>query len=208
MQLHDRHDARRVGRMHDVAGVDEAKARFSRERRTDCRIADLRLGVVDRRLVALDLRDELIDRRLLRVELLARNRVLLGEGGIALQVELRVLQIRLVLRLLRERLIERRLIGPRIDLHEKIAFLDHLALFEGDLDDLAVDAAAHSHRVVRLHGAESVQIDREVCRLHLRNCHGDGREVVAPVSLSRHCCPGSGFVNIDPAQIAAKDDCY
>ena len=97
----------------------------------------------------------------MRVDLLARGEILRGEVGVALQIELRVFQARLVLRFLRKRLIEGGLVRARIDLGEKIAFLDHLALSERDLDDLAVDAAAHGHGVVGLHGAESVEIDAE-----------------------------------------------
>ena len=70
-------------------------------------------------------------------------------------------QVGLVLRLLGERLIEGRLKGPRIDLHEEIALLDHLALLEADLDDLTVNAAADGHGVKRLHRPETVQIDRK-----------------------------------------------
>jgi hypothetical protein len=82
--------------MHDVARVDKAEAGFARERRADGRIVELRLGVLDRRLVAFDLRLELIDGGLLGVELLTRGDFLLGEGAGALQVELRVLEVRLV----------------------------------------------------------------------------------------------------------------
>src|SRR5271166_7020597 len=159
LQLHNRHDARRVSRMHDVAGINEAKARLPREWRSDCRIAHLRLGVVDRRLIAFDLRGEFIDRSLLRVELLPRDGILLGEPSVAHKIELSVLEARLVLRLLRNRLIERRLIRAWIDLDENIAFLDHLAQFEVDLDDLAIDSAAHKNGLVRLDDAEPVQID-------------------------------------------------
>ena len=60
--------------------------------------------------------DQLIDGRLLGVELLTRGGILLGEFGVALQIELGVLQARLVLRLLRQRLVERRLIRAWIDL--------------------------------------------------------------------------------------------
>lgn len=109
------------------------------------------MSAVDRRLIALDPRDEFIDRRLLRVEPLTRNRILLGEAGVARQVDLRVLETRLVLRLLRNRLIERRLIRARVDLNKNIALLDHLAPLEVDLDDLAIDAAAHQNGLVRLH---------------------------------------------------------
>jgi hypothetical protein len=83
--------------------------------------------------------------------------------------------LRLVLRLLRDRLIERGLIGARIDLHENVALLDHLALLEGDLDDLAIDAAADENGLVGLHGAEPAQIDGEIGLFRLRDGDGDGR---------------------------------
>jgi hypothetical protein len=101
LQLHDCHNARRVGRMDDVPWINEAKAHFARERRTDSRIAELCLEVVDRRLVTFNLRNELIDRCVLCVELLARYRVLFRQSGLALQVDLCILQIRFILRLLR-----------------------------------------------------------------------------------------------------------
>ena len=91
LQLDDRHDAVLVGGVDDVARIDEAEAGLARQRRLDGGVAQLRLGVVDRGLVALDLRRELIDRRLLGVELLVRGEVLLGQILVALQVELRVL---------------------------------------------------------------------------------------------------------------------
>jgi hypothetical protein len=47
------------------------------------------------------------------------------------------------LRLLCNRLIERRLIRAWVDLNKNIAFLDHLALLDVDLDDLAIYATTH-----------------------------------------------------------------
>lgn len=138
----------------------------------------MRLGVVDGRLIPFDLRGEFIDRRLLRVELLPRNGILLGESGVAHKVELRVLEIRLVLRLFRDCLIERRLIRARIDLNENVAFLDHLALFEVDLDDLAIDSASHKNGLVRFDDAEPVQIDWEIGFFRLRDGDGDGRRLL------------------------------
>jgi hypothetical protein len=79
--------------MHDVARIDQPEARAPRTRRLDGGVAELRLGVPDRRLVALDLRGELIDACLLGVDLLARRVVLGGEAGIALEIELGVLEI-------------------------------------------------------------------------------------------------------------------
>ena len=109
------------------------KAGLTRNRRPNRRVVELRLRVVDDRLVALDLRRQLIDGRLLGVELLKQDRILLGEFGVALQIELPgIPAARLVLRFLRQRLVERRLIRAWIDLREDVALLDHLALSEGD----------------------------------------------------------------------------
>ena len=105
--------------------------------------------------------------------------VLLGQADVTVEIELGVLQVGLVLRLLGERLIESRLIGPRIDLHESIALLHHPALLEGDLDDLAVDAAAHGDGVVGLHRPEPVQIDGEIGLLHPRDGDRDRRRDAA-----------------------------
>ena len=115
-------------------------------------------------------------------------------------------QICFILCLFRERLIESSLVGPGIDLHEKIAFLDHLALFEGDLGNLAVNAAAHSHGDERFHGAEPVQIDWEICRFHLGDGDRDGREHLTPFSLSRRCRANSVAVNVKPAEITTEGD--
>src|SRR5262249_23281797 len=41
-------------------------------------------------------------------------------------------------------------------------FIHHLTLAEFDLDHLAIDPAAHGYGAIRLHGAETVQIHREV----------------------------------------------
>ena len=163
LQLDDRHYPRGVARVDDVAGIDQTEAGLPHQGRADRRVVfQLGLGVVDRGLIPLDLRGELIDHRLLRVELLARRGVLFLEESIALQVVLRVLQRRFVLGLLPERLIEGRLVGPRIDLGENITHLHHLALFEINLGDLAVDPAAHRDRVVRLDDAEAAEIDGEI----------------------------------------------
>jgi hypothetical protein len=85
--------------MNDVAGIDEAEARLAGKGRTDRRIAELGLRIVDRGLVTLDLCIELVDLRLLRVQLLPRGVILLGQSAVALEIELRIFQIGLVLRL-------------------------------------------------------------------------------------------------------------
>ena len=201
LQLDDRYDSGARARMDDVSGIDQSEAGLAGERRAYRRIAQLRLCVVDRALIAFDLRDELIDRRLLRVDLLARREILLIERCVTLQIELRVFQHRLVCGLFRERLVEGRLVGPRIDLGENIALLHYLALSEIDLRDLAVDAAADSHRVVRLDDAQSVEIDGEVGLSNGCDSHRDRRRRRRVLGLGR--IRGGALIGA-PAQIAAN----
>jgi hypothetical protein len=114
----------------------------------------------------------------LLIVLLAR----LKTGGqqllVALEIELRALELRLVARLHGLRLLERRLERALIDLEQRIARLDLLALVEQHLGDLAVDAGAYRHCLERLHGAEPAHVNRHVLRLrragHDRN-RGSGQ---------------------------------
>ena len=92
---------------------------------------------------------------------------------IALQIEIGVGEIGLVLRLLGLGLVERRLERPRIDLDQRIAFLDELAFLEVDLVDLAVDPGADHHGVEALHGAEAGQVDRKVGLFDRGDLDGD-----------------------------------
>src|SRR3569832_1761453 len=103
----------RIGGMDDVALVDEADAGAALDRRGDRSIAELHLRIVDRRLIAPDRRLELADRRRLRVDALARGEFLLATRLVAREVELGVLELRLILCLLRRRLVECCLERPR-----------------------------------------------------------------------------------------------
>ncbi len=106
-------------------------------------VGELQLRVVDRRLVGLDRALVLADERLLRVDLLLRDRVLGKQRAIALEIDLRVLEQRLVLRHLPLRLPELDLERPRVDLGQQVAGLHDLALLERDLHELPVDARFH-----------------------------------------------------------------
>src|SRR6185437_8429455 len=53
----------------------------------------------------------------------------------------------------------------RIDLEQRVAGLDLLALGEVDLDDLTVDPAFHRDGVEGLNGADAADVDRHVARL-------------------------------------------
>ena len=95
-------------------------------------------------VVGLDLRRQLRDGGALGIGLLPGREF--AELGKALQVEVGVGEIGFVLGLLGLGLIEGRLERPRIDLDQRVAFLDELAFLEGDPVDLAVDAGADQRR--------------------------------------------------------------
>ena len=90
------------------------------------------------------------------------DRFLLGKLGIAIEIDLGVLQLRLIAVAIGDRLIELRLIRARIDLAEEIALLHRLTLWKSDLDELAGDLAAHDHVVEGNDRADAAQIDRNV----------------------------------------------
>ena len=167
----------------DVADVDLAQPDTPGDRRLDGGVVELGLRVGDRGVVGRDLRGQLRDGGALGVGLLPRGEF--AELGEALQVEIGVGEIGLVLRLLGLGLVERRLERPRIDLDQQIALLDELAFLEGDLDDLAVDAGADQHGVEALHGAEAGQIDREIGLLDRRDLDRDGGTGRAPLLRGR-----------------------
>ena len=89
-------------------------------------VGDVEALLVDQRLVGGDRALVLLDQRPLRVDVLLRDRILLGEALEAGEVELRVLQQRLVAGELALVLGEQRLVGPGVDLGEEVARLDGL----------------------------------------------------------------------------------
>ena len=128
-------------------------------RRRHLRVDQLQLGVVDRGRVLLDRRLVLRDQRGLRIQLLFGHRVGLEQLLVALEVDLRVVEQRLVLRQRGLRRLELHLVRPRIDLGQHLARLDEVAFLKVDLHQLAVDARLDRHRVERGHVAEALQID-------------------------------------------------
>ncbi len=140
------------------------------------------------------------DRGALGVGLLARGEF--AELCVALQVEIGVGEIGLILRLLGLGLIERCLERARVDLDQRIAFLDELAFPEVDLVDLAVDAGAHQHGIEALHGAEPGQIDRKIGLLDrgdLDRDRGAGRGLLGSL--------GVFSAKSLPAESAGSGDC-
>ena len=125
-------------------------------------------------MVILDLRIELIDGSLLIVALLDRGGILFDELGVALEVELSIFEVDLVVSQRRLRLVELRLIGARIDLGEQIAFLDELTFLEVDTDQQSRDLAANGCGVQWSDRAEASQNDWHVVLLDGRRDDGIG----------------------------------
>jgi hypothetical protein len=170
LQLGDHDQAVLIGRVHDVAGVHEAQAETPGERRGDAAVGELELDVVDLPPVGLHHALVLVDQLDLRVELLVGGRVLGDERPVALEVDARVAQERLVARQLTLGLGQLHLVRTVIDLREQVAGVDALAFLEQDLRQLAVHARVDRHRVERGHGAEPREIDGHV-GLPRRRCH-------------------------------------
>jgi len=114
----------------------------------------------------------LVDELDLRVELLLGRRVLGHERPIALEVDARVAEQRLVARQLALRLRQLHLERTRIDLREQVAGPDPLPFLEQDLRQLAVHARVDRHHVERGDGAEPGEIDGHVGRPSRRRDHG------------------------------------
>ena len=68
--MHNGGDADLVGSMNNVAGIDSAEPGSSSQGGLDGGVAELRLRILDRCLIAGNLRGQLIDRCLLRLDLL------------------------------------------------------------------------------------------------------------------------------------------
>ena len=152
------------------------KAGAARNRRRDGRVVELRPRGVDRRGVGGDRGGELQHRAHSACRAAAWWRSPAWRAWrSASRSSLGVGEIGLVLRFLGHRLLERGLEGPRIDLGEQVALLDHLAFLEGDLHDLAVDPGADHNGVVGLDLADALKDDREIGALDRRDGDDDRR---------------------------------
>ena len=149
----------------------------------------LELRVVHLRVVRLDRPLDLLDQRLLSRELLPGNELPLEEGTEVLQVGAGVGQPGLVLGPLRFGLRQRHLVGTRIDFRQDLTRLYPLTFLEVDADELAVQSAAHDHRVDRRHRAECLQGNSDTSGLGLdhtdRRPLGTAAAAAAPALLCR-----------------------
>ncbi len=162
LQLRDHDQSVGLGRGHVIAHVDLLQTDPAADGRGDVAIDKVELGGVDGRLVGLDVALVLHDERLLCCQLLFGDGVLTPERLVALQVDARVVEQRLVTLERSLGLFKRHLIGSRVDEDQRIAGLDHLPFLEGDVHDLAADLTLHGDGRERRHRAESQQRDGHV----------------------------------------------
>ena len=187
LQLRDDDDAVGVARRDVVALVDLAQSDAAVERRQDVAILQVDLGGLDRGGIGFHRALILRDQRDLRVERLARHRVLRGQPLVAREIDLRALQQRLVARQIALGLRQRRLIGPRVDLGDQIAFLDLVAFLEIDLDQIAADLASDRDGRERGDGAERIEIDSDVALADGLRHDRHRRRVAAAAPLRLGC---------------------
>ena len=90
MDLGDHDNAVRVTSLHIIAGIDLTQADLAGDRRDDAAIGQVQLLRIDQRLVGLHRREVLLGSRDLRIDGLARDRVLRQQRSIALQIHLRI----------------------------------------------------------------------------------------------------------------------
>ena len=118
-------------------------------------------------LITLHLRSHLIDQGLLRIEMLRGLKLLFCKRLKTLQVQLVILQVRLVFGLFCSRLLQSRDKRALINFQERIALLHHLSLLEGNFGDLSVDTALDRYRLERRDDSKTVDVHRKVSLLHL-----------------------------------------
>src|SRR5262249_32443864 len=132
LNLGDDHEAVGIGGVNDVAGINKAQTDSTGDRRSDTRVNQLQLGVVNLALIGFDCAIELTDGRGLCVELLLRDDAFLKKQFVALQVDFRVFALRLIFRKLSFSLLQLNLKRAWIDFRKKITGLYVLPLLEGD----------------------------------------------------------------------------
>ena len=159
-----RHDGGAVRRVQEIALVHLAYADPAGDGRAQRGVAELGLRVIDLRIVVADLGAVLIDQGLLLVELLAAGEILHHQIGVAVQVQHRPIQQRLVLLPSGLLLFQLRAQRARVDERERRALLHILPLGEQDLRDGAIDLRLHIDGVVGLDRADAGQEDRHVLK--------------------------------------------
>jgi len=185
-------------RVNDVADIEKANPGDPVERGRQLGIAQLGLGIFDRRLIGFDRGLLLRDHRLLRGDLLLRRKSLLLQRDIPTEVDPPIFEMGLVAGEIGLGLVELGLIRARIELSQELAFFAELAVLEIDAEDLFRDHAADRRAVQRRDIANPSQDDREIARLDGRRNDRNGRRGAGRAA--------GATSEILPTQIGSRDN--
>src|SRR5262249_13815083 len=166
LHLRDDNEPVGIGGMDHVARIDLSQTHNARDRRRDAGVGQVQLRAVDLPLIGRDRPFVLAYQRFLRIDLLLRNRILREQSPVSFQVELRVLEERLVLGELPLRLRQLHLKGSRIDLGQELASLHELTLLERHAHQLTVDARAYRDHIAGGHRPERIEINVDAALRH------------------------------------------
>src|SRR5712664_755310 len=162
LKLRDKAQTVLIVGMNNIARVHQAQADASRDGRSDAAVAELELGVVNRRLVNLDGPFELTDRSLLRVRLLLGDNPCFVKRVETGRVRLGVVELGRVARELPLGLFELHLKRARVNLSQHVALVDNLPFRESNFNELAVNAAVNGDGVKCRDRPQPIQINRQI----------------------------------------------
>ena len=155
-------DPGRVAGLHIVSRIDQAKPDTAGNGGDNAAVNDIQLLLIDLRLIELHQALVLLHDVDLIFVLLAGDRILFGQFLVARKVDLRLREHALIARELALVLGLQKLVGPGVDLRQKIALLDHLSFGEPNLLELTVDLGLHGDGGDRRDGAERVDRDANI----------------------------------------------
>src|SRR5216683_4732100 len=180
--------------MHDVACIHKTQADAAADRRGDTGIGELQLGVVDLTLIRRDGAIKLADERGLGIELLLGDHAFLKKKLESFEINLGVSAQSLIFGQLPLGLRKLDLEGTRIDLREKLSFVDELTFLERYADELTIDPAANRDGIECRDGAKAIEIDGQVAALGCGNDHRHNQATRAETSLALAGCSGRSGV--------------
>jgi hypothetical protein len=162
-----------IRRVYHVPDVDLTKSDPAREGCGDAGKLQLQARVCDLRLIRADRAFQLPHHVELGVDDLLRDGVLGAQTRVALQIDLGVRELRLIVCQLAAGLIERDLVGARIDSRQQITALDQLSFMKGNRYQGAVHPAANGNGVHRSHGSQGIDGTVNTTRGSCNRTHGD-----------------------------------
>ena len=158
LQLRDDDQRRRTVGLHDIAGVHQSQPDTPLNRRDNMGKGQIDLRVVNLPFVILNRTLVLQHCLFLVIHLLLGDGISRESRLVAIEVDARLRQCRLIVRQLAFGLRESRLVGPRIDFQQGIALADHLPFLVVHFHDLALHAARDRHRINRRHRSQRLYI--------------------------------------------------